>query len=74
MSSIAFEVTRSTPYDDLPQWLTARETAKILDVSVWFVYENVKQGHIPARKIGSKIIQIPREFFHPDNAHKAVTA
>lgn len=74
MQDAMAEVTRNTPYSALPQLLTVAEAAAVLGTSTWFVYENVKQGHIPHRRIGPKIIQIPKEFFHPDRAMKLVTA
>ena len=62
------EVNRKTPFDDLPQWLTVREGAAYLGVHYYTVMSGVHQGTIPHRRVGPKIIQIPRDYFHPDNA------
>ncbi len=67
------QVSRSTSYDDLPQWLSVAEAAAYLNVTTWFVYTNIHQGNIPHRRVGPKIIQIPKEFFHPNKAQKQVT-
>lgn len=67
-------VTRTTPFQHLPEWLSVSEAAAVLGKSPWFVYENIHQGHIPHRRIGAKVLQIPKTFFHPDNAHAQVTA
>jgi len=67
------EITRSTSFNDLPAWLSAREAAVLLDVSLWFVYQNIHQGNIPYRRVGPKIIQIPKEYFSPKHALAQVT-
>ncbi len=74
MQIVIPEVTRSTPYDEIPQWVTVHEAAALLGVTTWFVYQNVHQGNIPYRRVGPKIIQIPKEYFHPNRAQKQVTA
>jgi excisionase family DNA binding protein len=67
------QITRSTPYDDLPQWLSAQEAAAVLGVTTWAIYQNIHQGHIPYRRVGPKIIQIPKDYFNPDRAKQQVT-
>ena len=61
-------ITRSTPWEELPEWMTPTETAAYLGVTTWFVYQRIHQGEIPYRRVGPKIIQIPRVFFHSSNA------
>lgn len=45
--------------DDLPPFLTPREAARRLRVSVWAVYEAVKAETLPALRVGRNI-RIPR--------------
>jgi hypothetical protein len=71
---MSVDVTRSTPYDDLPQWLNVHEVATILGWTPWAVYQNIHRGEIPYRRVGKKAIQVPREFFHPNTATQRVTA
>lgn len=66
-------VTRATAYDDLPQYLTAREAAAYTGCSLWQIYQNIHQGHIPYRRIGPKRILIPRDYYHPNRATAQVT-
>ena len=67
----AAAVTRSTQYTDLPEWMTVTETAAHMGVTTWFVYQRIHQGEMPYRRVGPKIIQIPRIFFHSDTAQLA---
>jgi excisionase family DNA binding protein len=66
-------VARSTPNEQQPQWMTPEEAARYIGKSTWFIYEQIKQGNIPYRRIGKKNIFIPREFFDPSHAQKQVT-
>jgi excisionase family DNA binding protein len=70
---VAAEIDRTTPYDALPQWLTVAEAATYTGTSSWFVYKAIHDGTIPARRIGPKLLQIPKEYFHPSRAQKQVT-
>lgn len=65
------QVTRQTQYEDLPEWLSVSEVAQYLGVTAWAVYQNIHRGAIPHRRIGPKIIQIPRSFLHMSNAQVA---
>ncbi len=56
-------VTRKTPYDDLPEWLTIREAAVYLNASEWFVRKCVDRTDLPHRRIGNKVILIPKIAF-----------
>jgi len=64
-------VTRQTPYADLPEWLSVAEVAEYLDLTQWAVYQNIHRGAIPHRRVGPKILQIPRSFLDPSNAQMA---
>jgi excisionase family DNA binding protein len=68
------QITRSTPYDQLPQWLTVAEAASYLGVNTFFIYQNVHRGDIPHRRMGPRFILIPREYFDPSSAKQEVTA
>ena len=56
-------IGRTTPRADLPEFLTIKETADFLGVSTWTVRANIHQGHIPHKRIGPKIILIPKGYF-----------
>jgi excisionase family DNA binding protein len=66
-------VTRTTTYDDLPEWLTPVEVASYLGCTPWSVYQNCRRGAIPFRRIGPKLMQIPKIFLHVREAQKQVT-
>jgi excisionase family DNA binding protein len=59
-------VTRSTTFDALPQWLTIREASIYLNTSEWFVRKCVDRRDLPHRRIGSKVILIPKIALSPD--------
>ncbi len=73
MAVMSVEVTRSTPYNELPQLLSVREAAAISGRTTWWVYQNIHQGNIPYRRMGPKIILIPKEYFDPSRAQAQVT-
>jgi excisionase family DNA binding protein len=73
VSETDLQITRTTRYGELPEWLTVQETAAFLGVTTWFVYRNVHQGHIPHRRVGPKIIQIPKDYFDPAKAQQRTT-
>ena len=47
--------------EELPQFLTVPETAAFFRIGRNTLYDQVKKGHIPHRKIG-KIIRIPKTY------------
>lgn len=67
------KVTRTTPYSELPQWLTVEEAAAHSGKCEWTIRQHIHQGLIPYRRVG-KHYQIPRDFFSPDKAQQQVTA
>ncbi len=73
MAAAAVEITRHTQWHELPQWLSAHEVAAYLDCSTWTIYQNIHRGLIPYRRIGPKVLQVPKEFFHPNRAQQQVT-
>ena len=59
----ASTVTRTTPYDELPEWLSVREAATYWNVCEWFIRKQIDSGDIPSRRLGNKLILIPKGFF-----------
>lgn len=45
---------------DLPLVLSAEETADVLRVSKWQVYESIKRGELRAVRLG-RCLRVPRE-------------
>jgi excisionase family DNA binding protein len=68
MSTGSTEITPTTPYERLPEWLSIRQAAAHLGLSSWFVYQAIHRGDIPYRRIGPKVIQIPKDFFNKTHA------
>jgi len=58
-------ITASTPFSDLPQWLTAEGCAIYLCLSKGNVHEQIRRGDIPSRKIGGKHRVVSKDFFGP---------
>ena len=57
-------VTPTTPFDELPQFLTVRDAAAYTQQSTWTIYQAVAEGRIPGTKrFGRKRVLIPREDF-----------
>jgi len=68
------EVTPTTPYEDLPQFLTIKQAAAFTQQSYWTINQAVRSGAIPSRRFGQKQDFIPREFFAPKAAEAACHA
>jgi hypothetical protein len=47
--------------------------ASYLGCTPWSVYQNCRRGAIPFRRIGPKLMQIPKIFLHVREAQKQVT-
>lgn len=58
------ELRRDTPYDSLPDLLTADEFARLVGLSRWAVYELIKRGELQCRRYGKKTIRIPKGALH----------
>jgi excisionase family DNA binding protein len=74
MPAVIFKITRHTKYEDLPEWLTQKETAAHLGVTYWAVNQAIHRGEIPYRRLGLKLIYIPKRFFDPAVARSQVTS
>ena len=55
-------ITRSTPVEDLPEYLTAKEVAAKLGISLFTVYARMKSGEVPTRSFGPRLNFIPRSY------------
>ncbi len=44
-----------TNYETMPDLVSPKEAAQYLNMSTQFIYDAVKNGDIPARKLGNKI-------------------
>lgn len=59
LADFAFVVTATTPFEELPQWLSPDEAATWLRLSTWTVYEQVKLGTLASKRIGRRV-RIPK--------------
>ena len=66
-------VTRTTSYDQLPEWLTLREAAALLGISYFTANAMVHRGELRHQRFGSKLIYIPKEVFAQSTAKLGVT-
>jgi len=48
---------------DNHDWLTVKQVADYLQVSIYTVYELIRQQQIPATKVGKRLIRVPRDEF-----------
>jgi excisionase family DNA binding protein len=62
LSAITPSVTPTTPFNELPQWLTVDQVATYMGVSTYTVYQGLRSGDVPYRRFGRKLLFIPREF------------
>ena len=67
------QISRKTKGEDMPEWLTPREASLYSGLSLWAIYQNVHRGHIPHRRIGPKMILIPKSYFDVGQAMAQVT-
>lgn len=65
-------VTRTTPYDELPELMTAPQVAAYTGLAKWTVYQLINRGEIPHHRIGGKLKLVPKSHFHASRATKAV--
>ena len=59
------EVTRYTPYHELPEWLTPEEVQVHLNLSRSAVYELIRESKLPSKKFG-RLIRVPRTALAPE--------
>lgn len=45
----------------LPELLTVEEAAQYLRVPASFVYQRTRLGTIPTRRVGTRLVRIPRD-------------
>ncbi|WP_251861077.1 helix-turn-helix domain-containing protein [Clostridium sp. Marseille-Q2269] len=50
----------------MQEYITVKKAAQILGVSKRTIYRKIKQGIIPCKKVDSKIIRIPINYFNID--------
>ena len=67
------EITPTTPYADLPEWLTLQEAAALLGCSYFTVHKMVSRRQLPFRRFGEKLIYVPKQAFAASTAFEAVT-
>lgn len=53
-------VTRWTPFEDLPEYLSPQEFAIYLGVSRHGVYEMINRGDLACVRVGLRFIRIPK--------------
>lgn len=58
-------ISRETPLDRLPEFLTVEETARFLDTSKGCVYEAIKAGQLKALKVG-RLLRVYRTSLRGD--------
>lgn len=54
-------LTDSLPKDTTPEYLTRKETAEMLGVSLPTLHGYVKKGYLPAHRVGEKTVRFKRE-------------
>jgi excisionase family DNA binding protein len=54
-------ITPSTPFRDLPEFLTVQEVAAYLRLAKNVVYDAVHSGQLPSRRFAGRQFRIPRE-------------
>jgi excisionase family DNA binding protein len=58
-------MTRTVPYEQLPEFLTPEEARAYLAISRNGMYELLRRGEIPHRRFG-RLIRIPKTALAPD--------
>ena len=60
VTGAGLEITANTPLDQLPQFITPDELARILRIGSSLAYELCKKGEVRSKKVG-RCVRIPRE-------------
>ena len=55
------EITRQTKAEEMPEWLTIKELAKVFPMGRSTLYRLIGEGKSPARKVGGRRF-IPRSW------------
>ena len=63
-------VTRTTAYDDLPEWLTPEEAWTYLRLSRAQMYDLIRKKGIASKKFGPRLIRIPKAAVAPQEIAK----
>jgi len=53
-------ITRQTPFEELPQFLTPEELRRYLGLGRSTIYQLIESGEVPCRKFGRRIF-IPKD-------------
>lgn len=61
MKNALTTLTDSLPKDKTPEYLTRKETAEMLGVSLPTLHSYVKKGYLPANRVGEKTVRFKRE-------------
>lgn len=61
MKNALTALTDSLPKDTTPEYLTRKETAEMLNVSLPTLHSYVKKGYLPANRVGEKTVRFRRE-------------
>jgi excisionase family DNA binding protein len=59
-----FQITRHTPFEDLPELLSVDELSVYLGISRGLCYDLLRRGELPSVKFG-RIIRIPKAALEP---------
>jgi excisionase family DNA binding protein len=59
-----FEITRHTPFEDLPEFLSVDELSVYLGISRGLCYDLLKRGELPSVRFG-RLIRVPKKAFEP---------
>ncbi len=70
MKNALTTLTDSFPKDTTPEYLTRKETAEMLGVSLPTLHSYVKKGYLTAHRVGEKTVRFKREDV--ENALSAV--
>lgn len=61
MKNALTTLTDSLPKDTTPEYLTRKETAEMLGVSLPTLHSYVKKGYLTAHRVGEKTVRFKRE-------------
>ena len=61
MKNALTTLTDSFPKDTTPEYLTRKETAEMLNVSLPTLHSYVKKGYLPAHRVGEKTVRFKKE-------------
>jgi excisionase family DNA binding protein len=61
-------VTRHTPYDDLPEWLSIDEVQAYLDIKRTCAYEAARSGQLGRVQKAGRQVRVHKSVFASDSA------